>query len=355
MKDKLSPKYLLLIDGSSLLSTQYYGNLPRQITFAKTKEEKEMHYDKIMQTSSGIYTNAVYGFLRAFLKIIQEQKPTHVVVSWDISRDTFRRKIYEKYKGNRDETPAPLKAQFILCQEILKEMGIRQFMDKEYEADDFCGSLSTKFENEISIRILTKDNDYLQLVSENTRLWLMFTTTDKADEFFNKYGIEKELFNIPEKAIELTPLLVKEEFGVTVDQIVDLKALKGDTSDNIPGVKGVGETSAIPLINEYGTIENLYGNIRNLDKKEEKEIKEFWKNSLGIKRSPLAYLLKEKDENDNSDEPVGEESAILSKKLGKIKCDIDLGNLTIDDLLLNINKEKTSEQFERLEFKSLKI
>lgn len=345
-------EYLLLIDGSSLLSTQYYGNLPRQITFAKTKEEKEKYYDKIMQTSNGIYTNAVYGFLRAFLKILKEQKPTHIAVSWDISRDTFRRKIYDKYKGNRNETPAPLKDQFKLCQEVLNEMGIVQFMDKEYEADDFNGSLSKKFENEIPVRILTKDNDYLQLVSENTRLWLMFTTTDKADDFFNRYGIEKEIFNLPEKTIELTPVLVKEEFGVTVDQIVDLKALKGDTSDNIPGVKGVGETSAIPLISEYGTIENLYDNIRNLDKKEEKEIKDFWKNSLGIKRSPLAYLLKEKDD---SGEPVGEDAAILSKKLGEIKCDINLGNLKLEDLLLKINKEKTVEMFDKLEFKSIKL
>lgn len=352
MRNILQKEYLLLVDGSSLLSTQYYGNLPTQITFAKTIEEKEKHYDKIMQTSNGIYTNAIYGFLRAFLKIIKEQKPTHVAVSWDISRNTFRRKIYPEYKMNREDTPAPLKSQFKLCQEVLKEMGIIQFMDSEYEADDFNGSLSKRFENEIPIRILTKDNDYLQLVSENTRLWLTLTTADKVNDFFNKYGINKEIFNLPEKTIELTPLLVKEEFGVTVDQIVDLKALNGDTSDNIPGVKGVGKTSAVPLIAEYGTIENLYDNIRDLDKKEEALLKNFWKNSLGIKRSPLAYLLKKKE---NPNELVGEESAIISKKLGKIKCDINLGELNLENLLLNINKEKTIEQLAKLEFKSIKI
>ena len=158
--------YLLLIDGSSLLTTQYYGNLPKEILFAKTEEEKKKHYYRIMQTKTGIYTNAVYGFMRILLKIIKEQKPGYLAVAWDKSRNTFRREIYSDYKGNRGETPVPLKDQFILCEELLQKMGIRQFMDDKFEADDFCGTLSKKFEKEIPVKILTKDNDYLQLVTE---------------------------------------------------------------------------------------------------------------------------------------------------------------------------------------------
>lgn len=346
----MDKEYLLLIDGSSLLSTQYYGNLPREIMFAKTNEEREAFYGKIMQTSMGVYTNAIYGFMRTFLKILREQKPTHAAVAWDLSRDTFRREIDSDYKGTRGETPLPLKEQFKLCQEILEKMNVKQFMDNRYEADDFCGSIASKLENEIPVRILTKDTDYLQLVSENTKLWLMFTTQDKADALFKKYEIKKAAVNIPDKSFELTPELVKEEYGITPEQVADLKSLVGDKSDNIKGVTGVGEASAVPLINEYGTMENLYDNIRNLDKKQEKEIKEYWKTKLGIKRSPLSYLLKTSET-----EVVGEKSAIISKKLAIIKCDIDLGDLNKDALKLDIDIEAGNKEFKNLEFKSLNL
>ena len=346
----MEKEYLLLIDGSSLLSTQYYGNLPREIMFAKTNEEREAFYGKIMQTSMGIYTNAIYGFMRTFLKILREQKPTHVAVAWDLSRDTFRREIDSDYKGTRGETPSPLKEQFKLCQELLEKMNIPQFMDNRYEADDFCGSIASKFEGEIPVRILTKDTDYLQLVSESTKLWLMFTTQDKADDLFKKYEIKKSQLNIPDKSFELTPELVKSEYGIKPEQVADLKSLVGDKSDNIKGVAGVGEASAVPLINEYGTVENLYDNIRNLDKKQEKEIKDYWKTKLGIKRSPLSYLLKTSDT-----EIVGEKSAMISKKLAIIKRDIDLGDLSKDTLKLNINIEEGNKEFKNLEFKSLNL
>ena len=191
--------FLLLVDGSSLLSTQYFGNLPREIMFAKTTEDREKFYDKIMQTTTGIYTNAIYGFMRTFLKILKEQKPTYIAVAWDMSRDTFRREIAADYKGTRGETPKPLKDQFKLCQEILKEMNVPQFMDTRFEADDFCGTLSKKFEKEVPVRIYTKDNDYLQLVTEDTRLWLAFTTQDKADDLFKKYDINKTMANVPDR------------------------------------------------------------------------------------------------------------------------------------------------------------
>lgn len=343
-------EFLLIIDGSSLLSTQFYGNLPREIMFAKTEEERSKFYGKIMQTSDGVYTNAIYGFMRTLIKILKNQKPTHMAITWDISRNTFRREIDADYKGTRGETPAPLKDQFKLCQDILKSLNIPQFMDARYEADDFSGSIAYKFEKEVPIRILTKDNDYLQLVSENTKLWLMFTTQDKADGLFKKYELDKKELNLPDKVFELDEKLVKLEFGIEPCQVADLKALVGDKSDNIKGVSGVGEASAVPLISYYKTVENLYDNIRDLDKAKEKEIKELWKNELGIKRSPLSYLLK-----NSETEIVGEKSAMISKKLAIIKKDIDLNDTKVDDLKLNINVEKANEEFKKLEFKSLNI
>ena len=104
--------YLLIIDGSSLLSTQFYGNLPPAITYAKTPEEKEKYFPRIMQTSSGVYTNGIFGFFRYLLKVLRQQKPTHLAVAWDLTRDTFRRKMCADYKANRSETIVPLREQF---------------------------------------------------------------------------------------------------------------------------------------------------------------------------------------------------------------------------------------------------
>ncbi|MBO7632560.1 MAG: DNA polymerase I, partial [Lachnospiraceae bacterium] len=118
--------YFLIIDGSSLLSTQYYGNLPREVLMGKTQEEREQNYKKIMHTGAGVYTNGVYGFLRSLFRIIGTMPPKYLAVTWDLTRDTFRRELYPDYKGNRGETPYPLKDQFALCQRVLSDIGVRQ-------------------------------------------------------------------------------------------------------------------------------------------------------------------------------------------------------------------------------------
>ena len=221
-------------------------------------------------------------------------------------------------------------------------MNVMQFMDTRYEADDFCGSIASKLENEIPVRVLTKDTDYLQLVSDKTKLWLMFTTQDKADDLFKKYEIKKSVANIPDKSFELTPELVKSEYGIKPEQVADLKSLVGDKSDNIKGVKNVGPTSSRPLIAHYGSIEEIYKNIENLSKDEEKELLTFFKESLGIKRSPLKNLL------------LYKEDAIISKKLATIKTDIEeIQNMDLDSLALNIDNEKMHEIFMNLGMVSL--
>ncbi|MCQ2495028.1 MAG: DNA polymerase I [Lachnospiraceae bacterium] len=339
--------YLLLIDGSSLLSTQYYGNLPREILFAKTEEDKKKFYHKIMQTRKGVYTNAVYGFMRTLIKIINEQKPEYLAIAWDKSRNTFRRDIYPEYKGNRGETPAPLKQQFELCEDILSKMNIPQFMHDRYEADDFCGSLAAKFEKELPVKIFTKDNDYLQLVSENTNLWLMHASQDKTEELYKKYGIKPD-GSVPERAFNLTPELVKAEFGVEPSSINSLKGLQGDSSDNIKGVPGIGPTTAVALIAKYKNVAALYDEIRGLDVKQQKEKAKEWKEELGISRSPFGPLLKQSDE-----ELVGEKAAFLSEELATIKRDIDLSDVSLESLKLNIDRSSAVKCFEELEFKTL--
>lgn len=347
--DKKQDDYLLIIDGSSLLSTQFFGNLPKEIMFAKTTEEKEKYFPKIMQTSTGIYTNAVYGFLRALLKIMKEQKPTYLAVTWDISRNTFRREIYPDYKGNRGETLEPLKDQFKLCQQVLDEMGVVQFMDERYEADDFSGTLCQMFEEEVPIRVMTKDNDYLQLITERTNLWLIHSTAKKTDELYEKYGLSKKEVNAPDRTFVFTPELVEKEFGILPSSVPSLKGIQGDSSDNIKGVPGVGEATAVALIKEYKTVEHLYEVLNQLDEAGKKEINEYWK-TLGIKRSPINALLKISDT-----ELVGEKAAMLSKTLATIKKDIELKDLNLEQLRIHINTEKAQKCFNELEFKTLKM
>lgn len=347
--DKKQDDYLLIIDGSSLLSTQFFGNLPKEIMFAKTTEEKEKYFPKIMQTSTGIYTNAVYGFLRALLKIMKEQKPTYLAVTWDISRNTFRREIYPDYKGNRGETLEPLKDQFKLCQQVLDEMGVVQFMDERYEADDFSGTLCQMFEEEVPIRVMTKDNDYLQLITERTNLWLIHSTAKKTDELYEKYGLSKKEVNAPDRTFVFTPELVEKEFGILPSSVPSLKGIQGDSSDNIKGVPGVGEATAVALIKEYKTVEHLYEVLNQLDEAGKKEINEYWK-TLGIKRSPINALLKISDT-----ELVGEKAAMLSKTLATIKKDIELKDINLEQLRIHINTEKAQKCFNELEFKTLKM
>lgn len=334
----------LVIDGSSMLVTNYYGNLPKQILFEKDPEKQKLHYDKIMHASDGTYTNAVYGMLRTILKIIKNQKPEYIAVVFDKTRNTFRREKYADYKGQRGATPKPLKMQFLLMEEILESIGIRTLYGDTYEADDYAGSIISKFEGpDMPMRFLTKDHDYLQLISEYTRGWMVQTKKEKVTELFEQYSVfgnmEKEA-NLPDKVFEFTADVVLSEEGVLPCQIPDLKGITGDTSDNIPGVKGVSAAAA-PLLREYGTVEGIYQAIDDCtDEKAEKKLSLFWKEQLGISRSPLKALKENRD------------SAFLSKELATIVRDIpDIGELS--DYRCNVNKEELGKVLKRLEFKSL--
>lgn len=334
----------LVIDGSSMLVTNYYGNLPREIIFEKDEEKKKLYYPKIMHTSTGIYTNAIYGMLRTILKIVKEQQPQYMAIVFDKSRNTFRRELYADYKGTRKETPEPLKEQFVHMEEIVKRLGIQMLISDEYEADDLAGSVIKKFEGpDVQMRFLTKDHDYLQLVSQYTRGWMVQTKQDIADELFKKYGIsknDKKAANLPDKVFEFTPQHVFQEEGVYPENIIDLKGICGDTSDNIPGVKGVS-SAAFPLINEYGSLENIYKVIEECaSEKERKELAKYWKEELGISRSPIKALLENK------------ESAMLSKKLATIVTDVKVPD-KIEDYRYEIKEDILNSIIKELEFKSM--
>jgi len=336
-------KKVILIDGSSLLTTNFYGTVPQPYKMAKTDEEREAFVKDFMQTSTGVLTNGVFGMMESLMKMIEKQKPTHLAVAWDLGREkTFRKKLYPLYKSNRSETKKELKPQFALAQKVLRDMNIPQFMFEEYEADDVIGTLSEKYGKEAMVYIWAKDQDALQLVSDNVRLWFR---TDKVDSMYNEIGIDISLLIVPDKCFEFTPESVRHFYGVEPIQIIDRKAFEGDTSDFIPGIKGVGEKSVVPLLNEFGTVEGIYEFLEDHDEVESK----MFIRDLGIKSSPYKKMM-----TTSETELVGKESALLSKILATIKKDIqELNDVSLDDIALNINEEGKKQAFEALEFKSL--
>jgi len=336
--NEIKENKLLIVDGSSLLSTSFYATA-RDLLFAKTEEQKEFAYTKLMKSPDGEYTNGIYMFFKTLLPLVKSQNITHLAVVLDRSRNTFRREIDPEYKVTRSETPYPLKNQFKLLTELLQEINIPVFSHMKYEADDFAGSLVKKFEKNIPIYLHTKDEDYIQLVSKYTKLWMV---TSKADDMYKELGVDKKTINVPSGIFEYTPEYVKHFKGIEPIQIIDAKAIEGDKSDNIKGVKNVGPTSSRPLIAHYGSIEEIYKTIENLSKEEEKELLTFFKDNLGIKRSPLKNLL------------LYKEDAIISKKLATIKTDIEeIQNMSLDNLKLNIDREKMNDIFMNLGMVSL--
>lgn len=332
---------LICVDGSSLLATSFFGNLPRDYYFAKTEEERETVLKKVMQTSAGVYTNGVFTMLKMLINLINKQKPTHLAIAWDLTRDTFRKTLFSEYKGHREETKPELISQFILMQDVLRKMNIYQYADLNYEADDVIGTLAKKFKTEAQVYILTKDQDALQIVDESIRLWLI---TSKAKEMYNEVGINSKTLEIPDNTFEFTPDYVRYFYGLNPLQIIDKKALEGDKSDNIPGVKGVGEKVVVPLLQEFGTVEGIYEAIESQD---EKSLKELFK-ELGI-RSPLSYLTKT-----SNTELVGKNAAFLSKTLATIKIDIpELETVKLEELALDINIPGMLQAFKELEMNSL--
>ncbi|MDU5020818.1 MAG: 5'-3' exonuclease H3TH domain-containing protein, partial [Clostridiales bacterium] len=265
INETISKEKLLVIDGSSLLSTSYFARLPRQVMFAKTIEEKEQYYDKILQTKDGVYTNGVYGFMQVMLSMIKNQNPTHLAVCLDSTRMTFRKLIYDDYKGTRKPIEVPLKEQYDLLKDMLETIGVKVLMsnpsenyENVFEADDFAGTLSKKFQSEIPVALYTKDEDYLQLVDYNTVVWM---NTSKAQDLASSMDLNLKELNLPNNTFEYTIDSLKQVKNLKPHQIIDYKAISGDSSDNIPGIKGLGDTTSIPLLQKYDTLEDIYESI----------------------------------------------------------------------------------------------
>ena len=215
---------VVLIDGNNLIFRSYYATAYR---------------GELLTNSKGLPTNAIYAYVQMLIKIIAEEKPTHIMVAFDKGK-TFRHESYDDYKGGRNETPSELKQQIPYAKQITRAMGITVEELENYEADDIIGTYSKKIETEVLL--VSSDRDLLQLISPNVKMKLL-----KMKDFI--YYDEKSFY---------------EDYGIKPIEVIDLKALMGDSSDNIKGVTGIGEKTALKLIKEYHTIDNLYKNINNL-------------------------------------------------------------------------------------------
>ncbi len=277
-------KTLLCIDGNSILNRAFYGI-------------------RLLTTKDGIPTNALYGMINIFTKQIEEYKPDYAAVAFDLKAPTFRHKMYDAYKAGRHAMPDELRAQMPIAKEIVPMLGLHVLQMEGYEADDILGTLAAMardFGEECRALVLTGDRDSLQLIDATTNV-LLATNQDTLvmdrDAFFAKYGVEPS-------------------------QFVDVKALMGDSSDNIPGVPGIGEKTALKLISEYGSLDGIYEQLPT------------------AKHTPS---VRTKLEN-------GKESAYLSQTLARICCSVPL-DITLNDLAYTgLDRAAARDMFTKLEF-----
>ncbi|ATZ21823.1 DNA polymerase I [Mesoplasma tabanidae] len=268
-------KKILLVDGNSLLFRAYYASA---------------YAGPILKTSNGLPTNAVYSFANMLTSLISDRNYYDVKVAFDKSKKTFRHDKLENYKAGRSATPEDLIPQFQIVREFLDSANILWWEKENYEADDLIGTMSKIIENhceDFEVEILTSDKDMFQLITEKTKILLPKTGTSNL-----------ELFGVDE-------LLQKWE--VCPANVIDLKGLMGDPSDNLKGVEGVGEKTAIKLLKEYGTVEGIYKNIESISGK-----------------------LQEKLIN-------GKESALLCKEIATINCEVEIENLIFEPININLN------------------
>ena len=275
---------IILLDGNSLSYRAFYA-MPA------------------LQNKNGLYTNSVYGFTLMLERMLEDIKPKYALVAFDKGKQTFRHKTYQDYKGTRDKTPSELVEQFGYVRELLDSYGIKYEEHFDYEADDIIGSYAKLAEKAgLEVIIISGDKDLTQLASDNITI------------YYTKRGVTE--------VDHYTPEFINEKYGLSPEQIIDMKGLMGDKSDNIPGIAGIGEKTAIKLLAEYKTVENVLDNIDNISGKKLKE--------------RLAE---------------GKEDALLSKELATIFTEVPVEN-KLEDLTFSENRSKKKELFEKLEFVS---
>lgn len=270
---------LLIIDGNSMLNRGFYG----------------VSGTNLLRTKEGIYTNAIFGFLGIVQKVLKDENPQYICVAFDMKHPTFRHEMYSEYKANRKKMPEELSMQLPYMKQILEAMNIHVIEKQGYEADDIIGTIAKQMKNEMQVCILTGDRDSFQLVEQNIHILLPHTVKGQTT------------------TEHITEQSIMEKYGLLPEQMIEVKALMGDSSDNIPGVPGIGEKTALTLVKKYSSLDNIYQYIENET------------NQTDIKGKLLENIVNNK------------ELALLSKRLGTI--------------MLNVPIEYTNNDIQRKEYK----
>lgn len=282
----MTKKKIVLIDGNSIAYRAFFA-LP------------------LLNNDKGVHTNAIYGFTMILMKILEDEKPSHMLVAFDAGKTTFRHKTFQEYKGGRQKTPPELSEQFPFIRELLDAYQVSRYELENYEADDIIGTLSRQAEKDgYEVKVISGDKDLTQLVTNNITVDITRKGITDVDSY--------------------TPSFVQEKYGLTPEQIIDMKGLMGDTSDNIPGVPGVGEKTAIKLLKEFASLENVLNSVDQISGKK----------------------LKEKLEENR-------EQALMSKELATIDCDapITIGLTELE--YEGFDQHKVANIFKELGFNSL--
>lgn len=249
-------KRLVLIDGNNLMFRAYYATA---------------YTGNLMMTSSGLYTNALFGFANMLNKIVKELTPDYIFIAFDKGKKTFRHQMYNEYKSGRAHMPEELAMQIPLVKEYVNLLGIKQYECSEFEADDLVGSCADKFKNQVDdVIVISQDKDLLQLVEE------------KISVAQPKSGTSELVF--------YTPINFKELLGINHYQMVDYKGLIGDSSDNLPGVSGIGPKTAQKLLDEYSTLEDIFINIDNIKGKIKEKLMQ--EKDVALRTKMLATLVR---------------------------------------------------------------
>lgn len=274
---------IAVIDGNSLMYRAFYA-LP------------------LLNNADGVYTNAVLGFLTMALKVINDYSPTHIAVGFDMHGPTFRHEKFDQYKAGRRETPIELVPQFDLLRQVLEAMGIKYYQLSPYEADDILGTIAKKCaEDQDEVILITGDRDSFQLIDDNVKV------------LFTKRGIsDVDLLGREE---------LKEKYGVYPERVTHLKALMGDNSDNIPGIPGIGEKTALKLLDQFGSLDEIFANTDQLKGKQREKVE------------------------------TGKESALMSRELATIVCNVPI-DFVVDDCKIG-DFSGAKPIFEKLGFRSL--
>lgn len=278
---------MLLVDGMALLFRAFYATAVS---------------GQFMFNSKGVPTNGVHGFIKHFITAVATFKPTHTAVCWDMGSKTFRTEMFASYKANRPEAPIELVPQFELVKEAVEALDVPNIGMPGYEADDCIGTIARTVDEVDSVSILTGDKDILQLIDDRISVILL-------QKGYGNYLVHNRETLFAEK-------------GITPEQLIDLKAFMGDPSDNYPGVRGIGEKTALKLIQEHGNVDGVIANLHMLTKSQRAKIE-----------ADLEMLH-------------------LSRQLAEIKCDVPV-ECNLENAIFRLDREKAIAKFKEIELKGL--